>query len=620
MRPLNTIAHFSPIYNVDSRFDGANTYILCDQVVWDDLTAFTIECWIKATPGQTGSLLLYTQSGARLIGIFNVSNLNIVVNNMQTSATGINIVPDDDWHFFSLTWNSVGGVVAIYLDGAVLGTYTNISANMPVYAGGAFLLGQKTMPSLSIPIYPVPNPDALKGHVSSFRLWNRVRQTYFMKRERLHTLTGDQSQTQWIAVMQPEVAPNYFKAVFTSIAPADETNMFATDTLGNVWYSTNYGQSWSKPSTQLLTMVSASSPSTGSVQAVGIDSTGAPYYSGNKGTNWSKANTAITLKEVSIVGMYAVGTNSSNQPYYSTNGGLDWQTCGSTPMNWMASDLNAIWGLDAGGKLHKSANKLGTDWVAVTPASGVSPNFVALYAYNNYLVGIGVDPAIPNHPVQLMYLSADGGQHWQLNNSPRPLEFTAGALLGNVVWGVSPPGDNPFNDNTHFAEADTKMVLHWMLDEGYGNVAYDDSNHGNDGVLGSILDSTHPEWDISSMLEPPGFVINPLEAFIPVSKAEAADPNTQKAVEKAVGNSWNPFTDDDLAPVTANAGPLGLAAPPVQAGAVAQQFAAPAAIPPVKKATAVKKAAVVKKAAPAKKAPVKKTTAKAAPKKPIKKK
>lgn len=50
---------------------------------------------------------------------------------------------ENSWHHITLTWDSLDGLLNVYLDGELKKTASDISKGVPICGGGSFVLGQE---------------------------------------------------------------------------------------------------------------------------------------------------------------------------------------------------------------------------------------------------------------------------------------------------------------------------------------------------------------------------------------------------------------------------------------------------------------------------------------------
>ena len=200
--------------------------------------------------------------------------------------------------------------------------------------------------------------------------------------------------------------------------------MTATANASGLWYSSNYGQTWTQIS-------NATIPTAANISSVAISGSGqyqvagstitshGIYYSSNYGVTWTQASgtTSIIWVQVCVSssGQYMSACNTNTFIYYSTNYGVTWTASTSTNGNSIAAYYAGIACSASGqyqvarvvsGGIYYSTN-YGVTWTIsnITNAGGLEYGFGAMSASGQYAI----------FPSSLgMYVSTNNGQTWAL--------------------------------------------------------------------------------------------------------------------------------------------------------------------------------------------------------------
>ncbi len=473
-----TIPHYAPVYNVDLWFDGKSDCVALSPVVTFPGSQITFECWIKTLTQVEGTLLTYVRQSINLFSVLNVTNLNVFVNGMQASPGGTGIALNDgSWHFLSITWNGASGALRIYVDGVFKSEYT--------VAPGSFLMSGGSM-ALGLEQVSDPGQVPFEGSIAEVRIWNKARTGFFINQDQDRTILRTNDTVLWQRIQHDTVKDKkLIRTAFTTVAPADETAIYATDSDNLIWFTQDFGRTWSQPNADQKLVQVAAIPSV----AMGLNAEGRISVSTDSGKTWTQPNPGAALSQIALATDFAIGVNSNQTVYYSPDYGTTWNQGDDTKLTCVATDGGLAWGLDGQGVLYKSTTKQATHWQAVPNA----PVLSSISSIANMLVGIT--------PAALLTVSEDGGNTWRDVLPPYDMLYRYAFPLQNVLWAVDA------NGYLVFAEINTLMQLHWSMDEGYGNVAYDASGNRNNGVLGE--NGTSPTWKVSSMLVQPGFAVDP---------------------------------------------------------------------------------------------------------------
>lgn len=495
MTTLITVPHFSPIYNVHTNLDGATNFISCAAVTPFPSSEFTIECWINSATTQPGTLFAYYppgQQGFFLLAVTNITNLNIYINMQQTGPTGVSL-NDGEWHLLSISWLSYSGELNIYVDGA-LQTTKFIGGSNTIDEGQMLVMGQNQVPVGS------GSSTSLAADIGEFRLWNRARTDYFIDLDSQRTLTGSDIGTRWQYIDQFQVINNKLqKLLITFAAPATEESVMLLDSNRGLWFTSDFGKTLTaltSPAVPLAQITGSATNNTSGAIYYGLDTSNGIWLSSDNGANWSQPNAGSLLSQIDTGPDYACGLSSGQVYFYSSSQGANWTQGDSTKFLWTAINSKAAWAVNTQGQLMISASRAGNDWVAVAN----SPVLIKIYASETLLLGIDSSG--------VMHASSIDGLLWREIYSPDLQSFYSASMFQNVSWAVNTSGQ------VMFGEIDTQMFLHWQMDEGYGTLAYDSSNHNNHGILGDEEPGTVPTWEVASMLEPPGFVYFDIQTFI----------------------------------------------------------------------------------------------------------
>jgi hypothetical protein len=500
MTTLITVPHYAPVYNVHVSLNGFDNFVSCQGVQDFPQKEFTIECWINSSATKSETLMNYSAGGQPtyiLLGIQNITNLEFYINMMESGPTGINVA-DGKWHLLSVTWTSFNGNLNVYLDGVRQNTAPIIVApNGNIESNGTLLLGQSSY----TPAQPPP-ADALAADLADYRLWNRARTAYFIKLDSTRTLMGSDVGTIWQNVRLRTLVNNTLReVVFSCAAVATERSVMLLDSNHGLWISSDFGKTIVRLPNPSVNMAYIAGTDGGtSPSYIGLDVNGGIWVSVDIGTTWT--NVPGALVQTSIWSDIRVGVNSGNLYYYYPSTGNDWIQGGNVPIICTAVNESSAWGINTNNQLLISPSRTGTDWTQVVAA----PPLLKIAASSTMLQGIGLDGTL--------YASGTDGSSWRKVSSLYGQPFFNGSMLLNVCWAVDTAG------RLMFGELDTQMIVHWQFDEGYGNLAYDSSNHDNHGIFGADLPETIPSWEVASMLMPPGFVY---DSSVPVSIANSEE-------------------------------------------------------------------------------------------------
>lgn len=482
-----TIPKVDPIYNVVVSMENPQDVLLTDPVGAFVSTAFTIEWWMKANSQNTGTLLSYTLAGESSLLITNPGNINIYINTVQTTATGVSFADDDDWHYFTLTWNNSDGRLLLYKDAALV--YVSILAkDTTIQPGGSLAIGQKQ----TAPGGGFTNPYA--GKIGEVRIWDQARPLYFIQQDMIRDIYGNGSLPIW-QLLSPATYLTNISAGVQTVDNIPVITLFgiSLSPANNVIKSDDLGQTWSlvpSPAMDYVCMEGGAN-----VWAIGTDQT--VYLSEDSGNTWETPNTDVKLVQLSAVPGTAMGISPGMGVWRTTDMGVTWTQPNTNAqlLNIAVVDANVSWGAAPGNGLYKSGDG-GAGWEAV------EVNFAALMvAYSEGSLLVLTTGGELN-------CSTDNGSTWHTLLSDIPVAFISLAAYGNTLWGIN-------NAYQLLASMfDTAMVLNWPLIEGYGCYGFDYSGNNNNGQLGGCtLEHDEQEWEISTLISAPKFIEGPASTF-----------------------------------------------------------------------------------------------------------
>jgi len=195
-----------------------------------------------------------------------------------------------------------------------------------------------------------------------------------------------------------------------------------TGSTSYIWCSTNYGQTWTQSSNTFTgNLISTSISANGTYGIVAVPGSSL-YYSSNGGSSWSVSN-SITANwssvSISANGTYALATVINGGIYYSINNGQTWAVSYSTANPWNSVSLSASGGyalaLSYTNGIYYINTSSGTSWT--TGWSQIKPiqlQYITGYINQNNQSIAGLAIAETNYIFcattnNAAYLSSDGG-------------------------------------------------------------------------------------------------------------------------------------------------------------------------------------------------------------------
>jgi surface protein len=170
-------------------FDGVNDAVDLGIPAWSYSTQFrstmTIECWFKTTDTNNQKLGEFVSrwdtGGMFLLGMTSTGEITSWITNASGSFASINTTTtykDTLWHHVAVTYNSITGVLSMYIDGVFMNNSTN-SAYPTTSSYG--LLSNNTTTRLIIGSDAAGtssnwvNDRQFRGSIAEVRVWNVVR-------------------------------------------------------------------------------------------------------------------------------------------------------------------------------------------------------------------------------------------------------------------------------------------------------------------------------------------------------------------------------------------------------------------------------------------------------------
>jgi hypothetical protein len=122
-----------PFSQTSCLFDGSNEYVTmgnASELSFERTDAFSVSCWFKLDPGDSGYLMSKMDAGPTGYGLFaDSSNTRIYIqdtSSFQIEVTTTSAYDDGIWHHVVVTYDgtSLASGISIYIDGSSVGTST----------------------------------------------------------------------------------------------------------------------------------------------------------------------------------------------------------------------------------------------------------------------------------------------------------------------------------------------------------------------------------------------------------------------------------------------------------------------------------------------------------------
>jgi hypothetical protein len=178
---------------------------------------------------------------------------------------------------------------------------------------------------------------------------------------------------------------------------------------GSIWYSSNYGSTWTQSNAPNKNWWSISMSGGAAVACVSANDTGISgyvYYSVNYGVSWTQSNSILTnWVSVSISGSIAVATSSQPLTCYSTNGGSSWIL---STINSIATSSSGQYGIVCMYVGIYYTTNYGASWLPSNSTNG---------AWSSCAVSSSGQYALAAITGGYIYYSVNYGQSWTVSSS-----------------------------------------------------------------------------------------------------------------------------------------------------------------------------------------------------------
>ncbi|RFS26220.1 hypothetical protein DVR12_00060 [Chitinophaga silvatica] len=478
-----SIPKFDPVYNTVVALGGNDTdYLLTNPVNNFVSNSFTIECWMLADINTTGTILSYTVSGERSLVIANPSNINICINDEQVADTGISFV-DDEWHYFSLTWESKTGNLLLYKDGS-LAYSTLLATDTTIPPDGSLVIGQLQGDTTSNPF---------KGRITAFRIWDNVRPEYHIEQDMDRNISGNGLLVPWqsagLSIPIDQISGSWYV----------KDNVQESILIGNVPQpsgdgshlvrSVNNGLTWEDPRPdkdnryQHLSVQQQSNTLWASLPT---------WTSPDGGTTWADTHHSTHVSVITAVPNLVVGIGMDNSLQAMVDGAAFTPFNADHSYSWVcALTSQIIYAVTTDHQLVLSTQG-GTKGAFKPVSSFIDP--VAMVQANNNIAAVLTTSGE-------IYFSIDQAATWMKLETDSVMRIAFINIINYELWAINTSGQ-AFRTTVNM-----KMVVNWPLNEGYGCYGFDDSGNGNDAYI-SVGASQHGEeaWEISTITRSPQFI------------------------------------------------------------------------------------------------------------------